>query len=65
MKIVWEGGNWAPTAVADLVEIATKIYLVQRYNVLAVPKTVVDEKVSFEGALPEQRFLEQILKAIT
>ena len=50
---------------ADLVEASEFPHLVQRYNVFAVPKTVVNEKTSFEGALPEQRFLEQILKAIT
>ncbi len=49
---------------ADMVEASEFPHLVQKYNVFAVPKTVANEKVSFEGALPEQRFLEQILKAI-
>ena len=32
--------------------------------VFAVPKTVVNEEVSFEGAQPEPLFLEQIMKAV-
>ena len=37
--------------------------LAQRYMVMAVPKTVVNERVSFEGALPEAQFVEQVLRA--
>ncbi len=36
-------------------------HLSQRYNVFAVPKTVINETVQFEGALPEPIFLEKIL----
>ena len=38
--------------------------LAQRYGVMAVPKTVVNDRVSFEGALPEAQFVEQVLRAV-
>ena len=48
---------------AEMVESSEFPHLVQKYNVFAVPKTVVNEKVSFEGALPEPLYLEQVTKA--
>jgi len=35
-----------------------------KYRVHAVPKTVVNESFSIDGALPEERFLDEILKSI-
>ena len=32
------------------------------YNVMAVPRTVVNRGHSFEGALPEDRFIDEVLK---
>jgi glutaredoxin-like protein len=32
------------------------------YNVMAVPRTVVNRGYSFEGALPEDRFIDEVLK---
>jgi hypothetical protein len=37
--------------------------LAQRYSVMAVPKTVVNDLVAFEGALPEGAFVDQVLRA--
>ena len=34
-----------------------------RYRVYAVPKTMVNESFSIEGSLPEEPFLDRILKA--
>ena len=48
---------------ADMVEASEFPHLVHKYNIFAVPKTVVNDEVSFEGALPEPLFLEQVLKA--
>lgn len=48
---------------ADMVESAEFPHLVQRYDVFAVPKTVINEKVGFEGALPEPLFLQEVLQA--
>ena len=33
------------------------------YRVMAVPKIVMNERVQFEGALPEKEFLAAVLKA--
>jgi glutaredoxin-like protein len=38
--------------------------LAEKYGVVSVPKTIVNGKVEFTGALPETQFLGQILKAI-
>jgi alkyl hydroperoxide reductase subunit AhpF len=37
--------------------------LSRAYHVMAVPKIVINERVQFEGALPEPQFLEQVLRA--
>jgi len=36
----------------------------QKYEVMAVPKVVINDKVSFEGALPEEQFLEYVMSAV-
>ncbi len=48
----------------DCVEATEFPELAQRYAVMAVPKTVVNDTVSFEGALPEGPFVEQLLRAV-
>ena len=48
---------------ADMVEASEFPYLVHKYNVFGVPKTVVNEEVDFEGSLPEPLFLEQVMQA--
>lgn len=37
----------------------------QRYNVLAVPKVVVNETIHFEGALPEDGFVDKVMETQT
>jgi alkyl hydroperoxide reductase subunit AhpF len=37
--------------------------LSRAYRVMAVPKVVINERVQFEGALPESQFLEKVLQA--
>lgn len=39
--------------------------LAMKYGVMGVPKIVINEKIEFVGAAPEEAFLEQILKAIS
>lgn len=48
---------------ADVVEASEFVDLSQRYHVQSVPKTVVNDSVEFVGALPEPRFLQQVLQA--
>jgi len=47
----------------DMVEATEFPHLAQKYSVMGVPKTVVNETVSFEGSVPEAHFLSQVLKA--
>lgn len=49
---------------ADMVESVEFPHLAQRYNVYGVPKTVINDRFMFEGALPEPDFVEQVLKAV-
>jgi hypothetical protein len=37
--------------------------LSRTYQVMAVPKVVINDRVQFEGALPEPEFLGAVLKA--
>ena len=34
------------------------------YRVMGVPKVVINDRVEFEGALPEPQFLEAVLRAV-
>ncbi|NOZ63330.1 MAG: glutaredoxin [Calditrichaeota bacterium] len=46
----------------DMVEASEYPQLSNRYGVSAVPKIVINENVSFEGALPEPNYLEKVLE---
>jgi predicted DsbA family dithiol-disulfide isomerase len=48
---------------ADLVEVTEFPHLAQRYSVRAVPRTVVNETASIEGALPESEFVKAVVAA--
>ena len=49
---------------ADVIEISEFIDLAQLYQVQGVPKTVINNRVEFAGALPEPRFVQQVLVAL-
>ena len=49
---------------ADCIEATEFPDLASRYRVYAVPKTVINGRASFEGSLPEQFFLDEVLKAL-
>jgi hypothetical protein len=49
---------------ADVIEANEFPSLSARYAVQAVPKTVVNEQVEFLGAVPESRFLQEVLRAV-
>ena len=49
---------------ADVIEISEFVDLAQRYQVQGVPKTVINDRVEFAGALPEPRFIQQVLQAL-
>jgi glutaredoxin-like protein len=47
----------------SVVDAAEFPQLANLYEVMAVPKVVINRSHSFEGALPEERFVEEIVKA--
>ena len=49
---------------ADMVESSEFPQLAMKYEVMAVPKTVVNERSSLEGALPESRFVEGVMQSV-
>lgn len=54
----------SPFIKADMVESTEFPHLANKFAVYGVPKTVVNETVSFEGAVPEEVFLDNVLKAL-
>jgi len=48
----------------DMIESIEFPQLADKYGVYAVPKIIVNDKVEFEGALPEPQFLEKVLEAV-
>jgi small redox-active disulfide protein 1 len=50
---------------ADMIEIQEFPHIAVKYNVMGVPKVVINENVQFSGALPEDKFIQKILEAVT
>jgi predicted DsbA family dithiol-disulfide isomerase len=48
---------------ADAIEAQEFPHMAQRYGIYGVPKVVINETTSFEGALPEPLFLLFVLQA--
>jgi hypothetical protein len=48
---------------ADVIEVSEFPYVAERYQVYGVPKIILNEKQSFEGALPEAQFLSNVVGA--
>lgn len=48
-----------------MIEVEEFPHLAYRYGVRAVPKIVINERVSFEGAVPEEYFLTKIIEAVS
>ena len=49
---------------ADVVEVSEFVDMAQLYRVQGVPKTVVNDRVEIMGAVPEPRFLQEVLKSL-
>jgi predicted DsbA family dithiol-disulfide isomerase len=54
----------SPRVSAECIEATEFPDLSQRYQVMAVPKIVINDKVQFEGAIPEKDFLGAVLRAV-
>ncbi|MCI0444663.1 thioredoxin family protein [bacterium] len=48
---------------AESIEATEFPDLSRQYRVMAVPRTVINDKVAIEGALPESIFIDRILQA--
>lgn len=48
---------------AEMIEASEFPHLANRYSVFAVPKVVMNERVQFEGAIPEEAFVQRVLEA--
>jgi glutaredoxin-like protein len=48
---------------ADMIEISEFPDLAQKYQIMSVPKVVINENVDFVGALRDRDYLEKILEA--
>jgi len=48
---------------SDMIESAEFPHLTNKYQVMGVPKVVINEKFGFEGALPESSFIDEVMKA--
>ena len=49
---------------ADMVETSEFPYLVQKYDVQGVPKTVINEDHSVVGAVPEMEMAQEVIEAL-
>ena len=49
---------------ADAVEVSEFPHLAQKYKVMGVPKTVINEAHFLEGAAPEGHFVQKVLEAL-
>lgn len=49
---------------ADVVEVSEFPHLGQKYMVMGVPKTVINDKASIEGAVPEAEFVREVMSAV-
>ena len=54
----------SPRVRAECIEATEFPELAQRYGVMAVPKIVINDKLGFEGAVPEKDFLSAVLQAV-
>jgi len=50
--------------VGDMVEATEFPHLAQKYNVMGVPRTVINEKTHIEGAVPEAALIAQLMATL-
>ncbi len=52
------------SVTAAMVEATEFPQLAQRYHVMGVPKTVINDTSSFDGSVPEEHFIDHVLLSI-
>jgi len=63
VRLAHQAAVEGPSIRADMVESMEFPHLANKYGVMSVPKTVINETVEFVGAVPEEHFLHYVLKA--
>lgn len=53
-----------PRVTADVIEVTEYPELAQRHRIYAVPKTVINERVAIDGAIPEAVLVEHLREAL-
>ncbi len=53
-----------PLIQADMVEAMEFPHLANKYSVMGVPRTVINEDTHLEGAAPEQMVLQKLFEAV-
>jgi len=48
---------------ADMIDVSEFPHLGHKYSIMGVPKTVINEKTEFVGAVPEELFVQQVALA--
>ncbi len=51
--------------VGDMVEATEFPHLAQKFNVMGVPRTVINEKTHIEGAVPEAMLITQLMTSLS
>jgi len=54
-----------PHIRGDMIESIEFPQLAIKYEVMAVPKVVINDTIMFEGALPEAQFLDRVMSAVS
>ena len=49
---------------ADMVEATEFPHLAQKYHIHGVPKTIINQDIHVEGAVPEFRFVQELLRVM-
>ncbi len=55
----------SPWIKADMVEATEFPHLSTKYNVMGVPRTVINEDVHVEGAVPEQMLMPKLMESLS
>ena len=64
MRLAYQFAMESELVRADGIEATEFPDLAGKYRVYAVPKTVINEGEYIEGSMPEELFLDQILKTL-
>lgn len=55
----------SPWITADMIEATEFPHLAMKYSVMGVPRTVINEDIHIEGAVPEQVLMPQLMQALS